>query len=201
MEIFKYVIAALVGYLLGSISFSIIMSSGLFGGDVRKKGSGNAGATNMARNYGMGAGVATYVLDMAKAFLSAYVGMRLLGEIGRVVAGFACLLGHCFPIYYGFKGGKGVSVGCALIYLVGREVFVLEMALFFTVAFVSKKVSLASICTAVGLVVFSPFFGVSTPKYILALLGSALIIFQHRENIKRLIAGTEPDFKAAKSKK
>jgi len=200
METLKFVLLLLGSYLLGSVSFSIIMSR-LLGGDVRKKGSGNAGATNMARIYGMGAGLTTFLLDVAKTLVCGYTGAWLFGDVGLSAAGGACLLGHCFPIYYKFKGGKGVSVGCALAFLMGGKIFVAVMTVFFILVFTTKKVSLASVTATSSILIFGPILGISQPKFILAVCGTILIVWLHRSNIKRLLLRTEPDFKPAKKEK
>lgn len=200
MELTKYFLIIIGSYLIGSISFSVIMSR-LMGGDVRKKGSGNAGATNMARVYGMGAGVLTLFLDGLKAVVCTLAGKWLLGDTGLAVAGCVCMLGHCFPVFHGFKGGKGVSVGCALALMVDWRVFIAVMTVFFICVFASKKVSLGSICASTSICLFAPLFGVCLPKILMGVFGAALIDIQHRGNMKRLIAGTEPDFKAAKKNK
>lgn len=197
MEVLKYLALVVGSYLIGSISFSIIMSC-LLGGDVRQKGSGNAGATNMARVYGWVPGVLTWLLDVLKTVLCTWVGSRLLGDWGMAAAGAACITGHCFPIYYGFKGGKGVSVGCALALMIDLRVFAAVMTVFFLVAILSKKVSLASVLATTSILLFAPIFGVSLPRFLLAVCGVLFIDIRHKENIKRLIRGTEPDFKAAK---
>ena len=197
MEILKYILVAVASYLIGSVSFSIIVST-LMGGDVRKKGSGNAGATNMARVYGIVPGVLTWLMDMLKTIVCIWAGTKLLGDWGLTVAGAACIIGHCYPIYYGFKGGKGVSVGCALALMIDLRVFACVMTVFFLLAFTTKKVSLASISATTSILLFGPLFHVGLAKMTLACIGVLLIDYRHRENIKRLINGTEANFKAAK---
>lgn len=199
MIILKYISVLLLSYLLGSVSFSILMSKLFLGGDVRKKGSGNAGATNMARVYGMKAGVFTLLGDMLKAVISMVVGWILLGDNGIAVGGLACLIGHCFPVLHGFHGGKGVSVGAAIALAVDWRVFLVVVAAFLLAALLSRKVSLGSVCGSVAITVAALIFHVSTPRLILSIIGMIIVIFQHRENLSRLIKGTEPDFKAAKT--
>lgn len=198
MEIYKYILVASAGYLLGSLSMSIILSRAVLGEDVRRKGSGNAGATNMARVYGLKAGALTLGGDVLKASLSMLIGWLLLGDVGLALGGIASLVGHCFPVYYNFRGGKGVSVGAAVALAIDWRVFLSIVLVFALAAFLSKKVSLGSVCAAVAISIASLIFQVSTPKLILAVFGMLLVVFQHRENIKRLINGTEPDFKPAK---
>ncbi len=188
-------------YLLGSLSLSIIVSSRLFGGDIRSKGSGNAGATNMARVYGWSAGLLTLAGDVAKAVVSMMIGNALAGDIGLAVAGVGCILGHCFPAIHGFKGGKGVSVGAAIAFGVDWRVGLTVVGAFLVGALLSKKVSLGSVCGALTITIASLIFGVSVPKLILAVIGMTLVVFRHKANLSRLLAGTEPDFKAAKGQK
>lgn len=201
MELTKYLLAIIGGYLLGSLSMSILLSRSVLGGDVRKKGSGNAGATNMARVYGMKAGVLTLAGDVAKAALAMLIGWLLLGDHGLAASGIACLVGHCFPVYHNFKGGKGVSVGAAIALAVDWKVFLCVLATFLLIALLSKKVSLGSICAAISITAAALVFQVSTPRLILCIVGMVLVVFQHRENIKRLINGTEADFCPAKTTK
>ena len=201
MEVIKYLVTVLAGYLLGSISVSILLSRDVMGGDVRREGSGNAGATNMARVYGLKAGILTLAGDVVKSVLSILLGWWLLGDAGIAAGGIACLLGHCFPVYYSFKGGKGVSVGAAIAFAVDWRVFLIVVGAFAIGALLSKKVSLGSLSAAVMISIAAALFGVSTPRMILAIATMAIVLFQHRENIKRLLKGTEPNFKAAKPRK
>ncbi len=200
MEVLKYILIVVGGYLLGSVSISIILSR-MLGTDVRKKGSGNAGATNMARSFGLLAGFATLAGDFLKAVIVMYAGYRLCGDWGLMAGGAACTTGHCFPIFYGFRGGKGISVGAAIGLAIDWRVFVGIVIVFLIAAFLSKKASLGSVCAAVAVVILSAVFfaaGVVTlPRLLLAVYAAALAIFQHRSNLKRLSEGTEPDFKAA----
>lgn len=117
-----YIIIVLIAYLLGSFCASIPLSKRVYGGDVREKGSGNAGATNMARVYGMKAGIATFMLDAVKTAAAMLIGAAIGGEAGKALAGAACIVGHCWPVYFSFRGGKGVSVGAALGLMTGLPV-------------------------------------------------------------------------------
>ena len=201
MTVLKIAAIVVASYLLGSMSASILLSRTAWGGDVRKKGSGNAGATNMARIYGLGAGFLTLGCDMLKALAATWLGNLLLGDVGLAIGGICCMLGHCFPIYHSFKGGKGISVGAALGLAIDWRVFVSIIAVFLIVAFLSKKVSLGSICASVGIALASAIFAVGTPKLVMAVCAMCLALFQHRGNMQRLLKGTEPDFKAADPRK
>ena len=195
-----YALLAVDSYLLGCVSLSILMSKKMYGSDVRGMGSGNAGATNMARVFGLSAGVLTLVADALKAAVAMFVGNLLFGELGICIAGIASLLGHCYPVFYGFKGGKGVSVGVAVAFAIDWKVALFIIVCFAVVAVCTKKVSPSSIAAAAGIVVASLIFKVSTPELVLAIFGAVLVIYRHKENIKRLIAGTEPNFKPGSRK-
>lgn len=190
----KILLIALTAYLIGSFCASIPLSKRCCGGDVRLYGSGNAGATNMARVYGFKAGFATLLLDMLKTVIAMLLGGYLMGEAGRAVAGAFCIVGHCFPIYFGFRGGKGVSVGAALGLMTSLPVFGMIMAVFFTVAVISRKVSLGSVSAAVSLPIASWLTGAGSELMIMNVFSAALVVFMHRGNISRILKGTEPDF-------
>ena len=201
MSPFKYLIVIAAGYLLGSLSSSLILSRFGWGKDVRKHGSGNAGATNMARVFGLGAGFATLAGDMLKAAAAMGLGSYLLADAGIAAGGCACILGHCFPVYHHFRGGKGISVGAMIGLFIDWRVFLGIVAVFLIVAFLTKKVSAGSLAASVSIVFFALLFHVSTPKLILAIFAMCVAIFQHRSNIKRLAEGTEADFKPADPEK
>lgn len=194
----KYFIIVLIAYLLGSFCASIQLSKRVYGGDVREKGSGNAGATNMARVYGMKAGLATFALDAVKAVSAMLIGSYLGGAVGEALAGAACIFGHCFPVYFAFRGGKGVSVGAALGFMTGPWVFVIIMAVFFAVSFSTRKVSLGSMSAAVSLPIAAVLTNAGKPMLLMCIFSALLVVFMHRVNIQRLINGTESNFSAKK---
>lgn len=195
--ILRYIIAAVLGYLLGSISFAVLITKGLMKKDVRTMGSGNAGATNVARVFGMGVGAATFVGDVLKTYVSMEIGKWLGGEAGMAIAAAACMVGHCWPVFYNFKGGKGVSVGGAIALVIDLRIIAILVAIFFCMAFITKIVSLSSITVAVCLPILLVIFGYnSVPMILLGIFAGAMVIIMHTPNIKRLIAGKEPKFKA-----
>ena len=201
MSLVKFLFVIVAGYLLGSMSASLILSKLGWGKDVRKHGSGNAGATNMARVFGLGAGFATLAGDMLKAALAMWLGSTLLGDPGIAAGGGACILGHCFPVFHDFRGGKGISVGAMIGLVIDWRVFVGIVVVFLIVAFLTKKVSAGSLAASVAITILAIVFRVSTPKLVLAIFAMCVAIFQHRSNIKRLTEGTEADFKAAEPEK
>ena len=201
LSLVKYLIVIVAGYLLGSMSTSLLLSKLGWGKDVRKHGSGNAGATNMARVFGLGAGFATLAGDMLKAALALWLGSALLGDPGIAAGGGACILGHCFPVFHDFHGGKGISVGAMIGLAIDWRVFVGIVVVFLIVAFLTKKVSAGSLAASIAVSILAIVFHVSTPKLVLAIFAMCVAIFQHRSNIKRLAEGTEADFKAAEPEK
>ena len=195
----KFLLIALISYLLGSFCASIPLSRRCCGGDVRLYGSGNAGATNMARVFGLKAGLATLLLDVLKTVIAMLLGGYFMGEAGKAVAGAFCIIGHCFPLYFGFRGGKGVSVGAALGLMTGLPALGIIMAVFFAGAVISRKVSLGSVLAAVSLPAASWLAGAGKEMLIMNAFSAALVVFMHRGNIARLIKGTEPDFRPKKT--
>lgn len=195
----KIAASAIAGYLLGSLSAAILLTRRKFGADVRGQGSGNAGATNVARVYGLRAGLLTLLGDAVKTAVSMLLGWLLAGQAGMCAAAFGCLLGHCFPLYFGFKGGKAVSVGGAIGLCLDWRVFLLIIAVFLLVAFLTKRVSAGSMSAAVAFPLAQLVLG-GFAWYALALgcFIAALVVFMHRENLKRLLRGTEPAFKIGK---
>lgn len=194
----KYIIVSLVAYLIGSYCSSIPISKKYFGEDIRNKGSGNAGATNMARCFGAKAGLTVLGCDMLKTIVAMLIGKYMAGESGEALAGAFCIIGHCFPIFFSFRGGKGVSVGAALGLMQGLGVFAVIMAVFLIVAVSGKKVSLASITAAASLPLASLLLGTPEPMLIMSVFSGVLVIIMHHDNIKRLINGTESNFKFKK---
>ena len=191
----------IIAYLLGSIPSAVWIGKRFYGIDVREHGSRNAGATNMARVYGMSAGVLTLGGDMCKTAAAMLLGYLVLGDRGMAAAGMACMAGHCYPLLHGFKGGKGVSAGAAIALCIDWRAGLLTIAVFAIAALCSKKVSFGSICAALSLPVWALVLELSQPRCALAIVGMCLVVIRHRENIKRLISGTEPDFKPGKSKR
>lgn len=194
-----YSLIALAAYLIGSFCASIPMSRHKYASDIRTQGSGNAGATNMARVYGMKAGVLTFLLDAVKTVAAMLLGHYLDGETGKAIAGACCVIGHCFPVYFRFRGGKGVSVGAALAFMTHPLAFLAILVVFLAAAFLSRKVSLGSILAAASLPFAVLALGASRPMLIMCVLSAVLVIFMHRTNISRLIHGTESDFSPKKS--
>lgn len=200
------VISIVIPYLLGSMNFAIIISKKRYGTDIRTFGSGNAGATNMMRTFGKTAAGLTFLGDALKAFVAAMVGYAAMGQYGVYIAGLFCILGHMFPAYYKFKGGKGVVTAAISILMCNPFVFLILLAIFLIVAIGTKYISLASItCMLLYPLILDrmeKFLSKGTGAYILiAIANSLLVIFMHRENINRLLHGKENKFSFKKSQK
>ena len=193
---------AIVSYLLGSINFSIIVSNKLYSEDIRNYGSKNAGATNMKRVYGKKAALLALLGDMMKGVVSCVLTELLIGNNAAYLSALVCVLGHCFPVYYKFKGGKGVatSVGCAIALnpIVGGIISVI----FIIMLVGTKYVSVSSI-TALFLFplmvdritkLMSPASGATAMMIICAVLMAITVILKHHQNISRLFHGTESKF-------
>ena len=195
MEYVNTVFALLLAYLIGSINFAILISC-LKGRDIRKTGSGNPGATNAAREYGVWMGILIFAFDFGKTMLAMWIGGRLAGSPYMTLCGGCCLLGHCFPLYYRFRGGKGISCGAAIALMLGTQVFSCDVAIFLAALLLSRKSAVASLAAAAAFPILVLIFCRDLPSFLFALLCSGLIIYRHKENIKRLKNGTEPDFRA-----
>ena len=194
----RVLLIALSAYLLGSVSSSVLISRHFFAADVRGAGSGNAGATNMARVYGFGPGLAVLACDAVKTILALLLGRWLGGTAGVCVAGVCCNLGHCKPLFFGFSGGKGVSVGAAIAAFLGWRIFAAAAAVFFLLFALTKIVSVCSMAAAVAIPLMCVLTGAPLPYTLLAVFTALLVLWFHRGNLARLRRGEEPKFHAGK---
>ena len=197
----------LFGYVLGSIPFGYLLVRAQSGGDLRDMGSGNIGATNVARTAGWLTGVMTLILDAAKGFFAVWlIGHFSDGNIRLMMyAGLAAILGHLFPVWLGFSGGKGVATALGVFLAICWAAAAGAVAVFVIVALFWRYVSLASISAAAALpllvyVLYAPRHAPPAAVSAGALLAAILIIIQHRGNIERLMAGTEPPFELRRKK-
>ena len=187
---------AVVGYLIGSFVFGLVISR-LRHDDIRSHGSGNAGATNVARTYGTAAGIVTLIGDLGKGALAAAVGMWLFGTTGMAVAGFFVVIGHMYPLYFGFRGGKGVSTAFG-VSLVANPIVSVGLVVVFLIVFLgSHYVSLASVMAAfLYPLLMSAFMKAAdmgdSPAIVMAVVTAVMVVFAHRANLKRLYNRLEP---------
>ena len=201
------VLIAAAAYVLGSVNGSIIVSRYLFHSDVRTVGSGNAGLTNFYRNYGPKGIAGVLGIDIAKGVLAALIGGLVFPlatgdqalkpeyvDIGRLFAVFCLILGHVFPVFYGFRGGKGILCGVSAVFIVDYNAGVIALVVFVLAFLLTRYVSLGSVLGTISVPVTLLAKGFSGLCLILACLSVLLVIMKHGENIVRIIRHKEPRF-------
>ncbi|GAB4361355.1 MAG: glycerol-3-phosphate 1-O-acyltransferase PlsY [Deltaproteobacteria bacterium] len=188
----------LFAYFLGSVPFGVLVAH-LFDRtvDLRKVGSGNIGATNVSRAVGKAGGILTLALDAGKGVLAMLLVTRFLDsrlDLWITLAGGAAFLGHIFPVYLGFRGGKGVATALGIVAFLSPAAALLLAVLFAVIVYLTRYVSLGSLCAAVALPPVMALLASSRHAVLLSLGICFLVIFTHRENIRRLLAGEERKF-------
>jgi glycerol-3-phosphate acyltransferase PlsY len=186
-----YALWAAIGYLLGSIPFGLLLTKALGLGNLREIGSGNIGATNVLRTGNKGAAAATLLLDGAKGAVAVLLAREFAGEAAAQFAALAAFLGHCFPVWLGFKGGKGVATFLGLMLALAWPVGLLACATWLATAVISRISSLSALVAASWSILWCLLVG-QGQVFFLTLILALLIIWRHRENLARLKAGTEP---------
>ena len=188
-------------YLLGSIPFGYLIVRFTAGADVRETGSGGTGATNVSRRAGKLAGVLTLLLDAAKGAAAVLVARLILSGANSnngswmVAAGVIAIVGHCFPVWLGFRGGKGVATGVGVFLVLAPLVVVSAAVIFLLLVVITRYVSLGSIAAAMTIPILLFVFGYGHPVFMGGVVSAALIIFMHRANIGRLLSGSESKFR------
>lgn len=197
----KFVIVIVVAYLLGSINPSIIISKALMGKDIREFGSGNAGSTNSYRMMGGKKTLLVMACDLLKGIIAVVFAGILFGELGqlggmgKMAAASATIVGHIFPVFFGFKGGKGILTAAAVFGVFDIRVLAIILGTFIIVVLICRYVSLASVCAAAMLpIALGILHGFSSLYFVIGFFTAALVIFMHRSNISRLLKGTESKF-------
>lgn len=194
----EFILTGIIGYLLGCLNGAIIVSKALMKNDIRGHGSGNAGLTNFLRTFGGLQTLLVVFIDIGKCVAGALIGGWLLGRLGlynegKIIGGAFVLLGHMFPVFFGFKGGKGILSGGTLAFMMDIRVFAIVIGLFIILVALTRLVSLGSLVAAAAfpLSCVWAYYGnaviISVSTFV-----AILIIYMHRANIKRLINGTEP---------
>ena len=207
---------AILSYLLGSLNFGVILSKGIEKDDIREHGSGNAGTTNMLRNYGKKLAIFTILGDMIKVAIA--IGLSflivkltnvydLISEANvdadmliKSFSGFFCVLGHIFPCFFKFKGGKGVATAGGMVFIVDWKIALILLAIFIIIVAVTKYVSLGSIIIALLYPILIYLFYKSLVLTIIASIFTLIVIVAHRSNIKKLINHSENKINLKKSK-
>lgn len=196
-----YIIIAVIAYLIGSVNFSVLISKKMAGFDVREKGSGNGGTTNMLRSVGKKAAALTLVADILKGVIAVFVAW-IVGKIAKnnqaifvQIAALAVVVGHTFPIFFGFRGGKGIATSLGILLLLNWEIGLICLIFAVSLMALTRMVSLGSISAAVLFPILTMFvdehYLVPGNYFIFGIIMAAFVIFNHRSNVKRIINGTE----------
>ena len=182
-----------IGYFLGAIPSGYLAGRWLKGIDLRDCGSGSTGATNVLRNVGKGPALLVFLLDVGKGALAVLLAKSVgLNDWVQVLAGLAALAGHIWPVWLDWKGGKAVATGLGMFLGLAWPVGLASFGLFMATISLSRIVSLASVVAAIGLPVLMLVAGNSSAYVVVSLVASSMVIWRHRSNIQRLMAGTEP---------
>jgi glycerol-3-phosphate acyltransferase PlsY len=193
-------LAIVGGYLLGSLPFGYWLPRFLRGEDIREHGSGNVGASNVFRVYGRGLGAAVALLDVAKGFAAALLGLWAGGALVGVLAAAAAMLGHARPVFLRFeKGGKMVATAGGATFALAPLAATICLGVWIVVCALTRYASLASIATAVSLAVLLVVLGYPLPVAVFGVVGAIAVILLHRQNIRRLVGGTEHRFELRRS--
>ncbi|MBE5799987.1 MAG: glycerol-3-phosphate 1-O-acyltransferase PlsY [Clostridiales bacterium] len=201
----KMILVIAIGYLLGSISTGVVLSKMLAKTDIRTQGSGNAGTTNMLRVLGRKAALLTFIGDMLKGIIAVFIGKWLVGgELGGLLGVVGAVLGHYYPLYFGFKGGKGIATSFGSLLFVFPVQALLAFTVFLVLVAVTHYVSVGSVAAAITLPLLVVFTHFDQPAlWIITACTGASVVWRHRANIKRLMNHTESklDFSKLKGKK
>lgn len=204
----EYIIIAIIAYLIGSINFSILISKKKAGYDIRQKGSGNAGTTNMLRNLGKKYAAITLICDVLKGVVAIGIAIivgNILGDTNKAllvqIAGVAVVIGHTFPIFFGFKGGKGVATSLGILLMTNWQLGLICLVFALVLMALTRVVSMGSIAAAILYPILTLFVGgghyivesrgLGNGYFIYSVILAIIVIFNHRENIKRILSGTE----------
>lgn len=196
----KLVFIGFVSYLIGCFTAGYIIGKLFFRTDITKEGSGNLGTTNAFRTLGVKAGALTLLVDLLKGFLAVFLASKFEPVWGPYVAALFVVIGHNFPFHLNFKGGKGVATSAGVVLFFSPLLILVLLALFFAIVLITKKVSLGSVMAAI----FAPFvtWFMSRDQNLLVVISflALLLLFRHKDNIKRLLRGEEKDFTWKRSK-
>lgn len=215
----SFLIIAVISYLLGSLNFGVVLSKSLAKDDIRNHGSGNAGSTNMLRRFGTKAAVLTILGDMLKVFVAVFIALKIMQYTAvplqtsglpsfvdynlflKSFAGFFCVLGHIFPVYFKFKGGKGVATSGGMVFAIDWRIALILLAVFIIVLLLTRYVSLGSISMAVLYPFMMYAFHKSVALTVIASVFTVIVLITHIPNIARLINHTENKVEFKKLKK
>ncbi len=182
----------IAAYLIGSVPFALLLARRWGAADLRRVGSGNLGAANVLRASGIKAGVVVALLDIAKGAASVALVQRATGSVGSAaVAGIAAVIGHIYPVWLRFRGGKGVATACGVFSVLAPIAVPPALGIFVITVWATKYVSLGSVLASLALPPLAYAMGMSAPVVIAASAAAAIIVFRHRSNLARMRTGTE----------
>ena len=196
--VFELAISALIGYFLGSINGAQIISS-LNDVEIKKEGSGNAGTTNVLRVMGKKAAIITLVADSVKAVIACLVAKFLFGDNALFIAGVFCVIGHIWPVFFKFKGGKGVLTTFVVLIMIDWQIALMMFGLFLIIVLITRYISLGSMVSATLFFVVAMIMGRSIEEIVASAFLGFLIVVKHSSNISRLIQGKENKFGGKKT--
>lgn len=187
-----YILAAVIAYLIGSIPSGLILGKLFWHTDLREYGSHNIGATNAWRTLGKGAGIAVFIADSLKGQAGVALGLVLAGTpLAAVLGGLFAIIGHSFSIFLGFHGGKGVATSLGVLTMLMGDVTFIVFVVWFTIVYMTRYVSLGSVVAGFLTPILAALYGYPMEYVLFTVIAAILVIVRHRENIKRLINGTE----------
>lgn len=189
-----YIIVILLAYLLGSIPSGLIVGKLFYGKDIREHGSGNLGGTNTFRTLGVKAGLVVTIADILKGTLAASLPLLFDLDLHALIAGMVAVVGHMYPVFANFRGGKAVATSGGVLLFYAPMMFLIMLVIFFVCLNVTKYVSLSSILAAVAALIYSLVFGDKPLIYVVSIL-AFFVIYKHRSNLKRIMNKTEPKIK------
>lgn len=191
-DIFYIALCIIAGYLVGNFETALLISRRKFREDIRRHGSGNAGTTNMIRVFGWRAGIGTFIGDFLKGILAVLIGRAIFGEIGGCIGGGFAVIGHCWPIFAGFRGGKGVATSLGIAFMVFPLGAVIAVAVAALLIWRFRIISLASVSGTAAFTASILFFrSFDLPKVVLGLVILVVVLLRHRDNLRRLIKHEE----------
>lgn len=194
------ILSILIGYLLGSIPFGLLLCRYILGIDIRKLGSGNIGATNVQRNTNTILGFIVLAFDLLKGLVSAWIGYSLFGEYGAIFGGLASVAGHNWSFYLKFGGGKGVATTAGVALFLFPKAFLILLPLWVGIVAITRYISLASVLAALVMPICVYLFGYPVPYILMSVLAGIFAVYRHKSNIERLLARTESKFSFKKKK-
>lgn len=194
---FDWLVVIICSYIVGSVPSGLLLGKLIWNVDLREHGSKNIGATNAWRTLGKFPGIVIFIVDLLKGMFGVYLGMALVGtSMAMILGGILAIIGHSVSIFLKFKGGKGVATGLGVLIMLMPKVSLAVFCIWFLIVYISKYVSLASMLAAVFVPIFAYAFDLPSELIVFGIVAAIFVIYRHKENISRLLNGTENKIKA-----